>query len=122
MAGPGWPLSATVFILGFANGVFAVAAISAMMDLAGAGGGGREGIRMGLWGAAQAIAFGMGGFTGAAGLDAARAMLPSTADAFVLVFAGEAILFVVAAALALRIGVRRLQSSGPVATQVGVAG
>lgn len=122
LAGPGWPLSATVFILGFANGVFAVAAISAMMDLAGAGGGGREGIRMGLWGAAQAIAFGMGGFTGAAGLDTARALLPSTADAFVLVFAGEAILFVVAATLALRIGVHRLQLSGPVATPVGVAG
>ncbi len=122
LAGPGWPLGATVFILGFANGVFAVAAISAMMDLAGAGGGGREGIRMGLWGAAQAIAFGMGGFTGAAGLDAARALLPSTADAFVLVFAGEAILFIAAALLALRIGVRRVQSTGSVALAAGVTG
>lgn len=122
LAGPGWPLSATVFILGFANGVFAVAAISAMMDLAGAGGGGREGIRMGLWGAAQAIAFGMGGFTGAAGLDTARALLPSTADAFVLVFVGEAILFVAAAVLALRIGVRRLQPTGSMAVAAGVTG
>lgn len=122
LAGPGWPLGATVFILGFGNGVFAVAAISAMMDLAGAGGGGREGIRMGLWGAAQAIAFGMGGFTGAAGLDTARALLPSTADAFVLVFAGEAILFVVAAALARRIGVRQLQPTGSIAVAAGATG
>ncbi len=119
ITGPGWPLSATVFTLGFANGVFAVAAIAAMMDLAGAGGGGREGIRMGLWGAAQAIAFGMGGFSGAAGLDVARGLLPATADAFVLVFICEAILFVVAAALALRIGVR---SSHPVAPAMATAG
>jgi MFS transporter, BCD family, chlorophyll transporter len=122
LAGPGWPLSATVFILGFANGVFAVAAIAAMMDLAGANGGGREGIRMGLWGAAQAIAFGMGGFTGAAGLDTARALLPSTADAFVLVFAGEAILFIAAALLALRIGVRRVESTRSISAAVGVTG
>lgn len=122
LAGPGWPLSATVFILGFANGVFAVAAISAMMDLAGAGGGGREGIRMGLWGAAQAIAFGMGGFTGAVGLDTARALLPSTADAFVLVFAGEAILFIAAAVLALRIGARKMQLNRSVALAAGASG
>jgi BCD family chlorophyll transporter-like MFS transporter len=122
LTGPGWPLSATVFTLGFANGVFAVAAIAAMMDLAGASGGGREGIRMGLWGAAQAIAFGMGGFSGAAGLDAARALLPSTADAFVLIFAGEAILFGVAAALALRIGARTRQSGGSVALAAGATG
>jgi BCD family chlorophyll transporter-like MFS transporter len=104
LAGPGWPLAATVFTLGFANGVFAVAAIAAMMDLAGADGGGREGIRMGLWGAAQAIAFGLGGFGGAAGLDAARGALQSTPRAFVAVFAVEAALFVAAAILALRIG------------------
>ena len=121
LAGPGWPLSATVFTLGFTNGVFAVAAIAAMMDLAGAGGGGREGIRMGLWGGAQAIAFGMGGLSGAAGLDAARAVLPSTADAFVMVFAAEAILFVAAAVLALRIGIRRMSEATPNAAVAGVA-
>ena len=104
MAGPGWPLKATVFTLGFANGVFAVAAIAAMMDLAGAGKGGREGIRMGLWGASQAIAFGLGGFSGAAGLDAGRAFFGSAPPAFVTVFSIEAGLFFVAAVLALRIG------------------
>ena len=46
------------WLLGFFNGVFAVAAIGAMMALAGEGAGAREGTRMGLWGAAQAIAAG----------------------------------------------------------------
>ena len=41
-----------------ANGAFAAAAIATMMQLAGRGRGGREGVRMGMWGAAQAIAFG----------------------------------------------------------------
>lgn len=104
VAGQGWPLAATVFVLGFANGVFAVAAIAAMMDLAGADGGGHEGIRMGLWGASQAIAFGLGGFSGAALLDLARAVLGSTSNAFILVFGLEALLFVGAAGLALGIG------------------
>lgn len=104
VAGQGWPLAATVFSLGFANGVFAVAAIAAMMDLAGADGGGHEGIRMGLWGASQAIAFGLGGFSGAALLDLARSVLQSVSGAFVLVFSLEALLFVGAAWLALGIG------------------
>jgi MFS transporter, BCD family, chlorophyll transporter len=34
LAGPGWPLGATVFTLGFANGVFAVAAIAAVRAFA----------------------------------------------------------------------------------------
>ena len=76
--GPGWPLAANIAALGFANGVFAVAAIGAMMALAGAGGGGREGIRMGVWGAAQAVAFGLGGLTGAVGVDVGRAVIGST--------------------------------------------
>jgi MFS transporter, BCD family, chlorophyll transporter len=104
MAGTGWPLGLTVFALGFANGVFAVAAIAAMMDLAGADGGGHEGIRMGLWGASQAIAFGLGGFSGAALLDVARTVLDSTPAAFIFVFSLEALLFVAAATLALGIG------------------
>lgn len=102
-AGPGWPLQANVAALGFANGVFAVAAIGSMMGLAGADGPGREGIRMGVWGAAQAIGFAAGGFLGAAGVDAVRAATGSDVQAFGLVFAGEAALFVAAAAMAMRI-------------------
>jgi MFS transporter, BCD family, chlorophyll transporter len=107
IAGPSAPLQPIVFTLGFANGVFAVAAIAAMMELAGAKGTSETGARMGVWGAAQAIAFGMGGFSGAAGLDAGRAYFDQTSTAFVAVFAVEAALFIVAAHLAR--GLRRGQ-------------
>ncbi len=100
-AGPSWPLAANVVVLGFANGVFAVAAIGAMMGLAGAGGGNREGMRMGVWGAAQAIAFGLGGLSGAVGVDVGRALIGSTPATFMIVFGVEAMLFLVAASLAL---------------------
>lgn len=102
-AGPGWPLQPTVFVLGFANGVFAVAAIGTMLDLAGRGGPGHEGIRMGLWGAAQACAFGLGGFFGASAVDAGRHVLGADGPAFELVFAFEAVIFLIAAAIALRL-------------------
>ncbi|MEQ8433311.1 MAG: BCD family MFS transporter [Oceanicaulis sp.] len=101
LVGPGWPLGLSVFLLGLSNGAFAVAAIGAMMGLAGADGPGREGVRIGLWGAAQAIAFGVGGFLGAAAIDAARALFADATLAFGLVFAIEAVLFLLAARLAL---------------------
>lgn len=101
LAGPGWPLAPTIFVLGLSNGAFAVAAIGAMMGLAGADGPGREGVRIGLWGASQAIAFGIGGFLGAAAIDAARAAFADSRLAFALVFAAEALLFLAAARLAL---------------------
>lgn len=102
VAGPGWPLRITVFVLGLGNGVFAVAAIGAMMGLAGAGEKTREGVRMGVWGASQAIAFGLGGLTGAVGVDFARAAMGNDGAAFQLVFAIEAAAFVIAAALAVK--------------------
>jgi len=89
-------------LLGFCNGVFAVAAIGAMMALAGQGRTDREGTRMGLWGAAQAIAAGVGGLVGAVAVDALRLVL-ATDLAFASVFAAEAVLFLVAAGLALRV-------------------
>ena len=98
------PLGPLVFTLGAANGAFAVAAIGSMMTLASAGAKGREGMRMGVWGAAQAIAFGLGGFLGAASFDVARALLGDPASAFALVFSIEAAAFVLAAALALGVG------------------
>lgn len=91
-----------VAVLGFFNGVFAVAAIGSMMALAGDGRARREGTRMGLWGAAQAIAAGFGGLAGAAAVDVARLAL-GPADAFGLVFLAEAALFVAAAIMAFRI-------------------
>jgi MFS transporter, BCD family, chlorophyll transporter len=104
VVGPGWPLAPTVFLLGFANGVFAVSAIAAMMELAGRGAKRQEGARMGLWGAAQAIAFGLGGFLGAGGVDWGRAVFVDTGTAFVAVFAVEAVVFATAAWLALSLG------------------
>jgi BCD family chlorophyll transporter-like MFS transporter len=105
MAGPGWPLKPTVFLLGFANGVFAVAAIGSMLDLAGRGDSGQEGIRMGLWGAAQAIAFGLGGLFGASAVDLGRRLLGDDGAAFELVFVFEALMFVGAAAIASRLSI-----------------
>ncbi|WP_164155550.1 BCD family MFS transporter [Sandarakinorhabdus rubra] len=105
-AGPGWPLTVNVVLLGFANGMFAVAAIGSMLELAGRGGPGHEGIRMGLWGAAQASAFGIGGFVGALAVDQLRGAMATTAQAFELVFAAEALLFVVAAIIALKLNDR----------------
>jgi len=104
LQGPGWPLQATVFALGVANGVFAVAAIGSMMTLADQGAASREGLRMGLWGAAQALAFGLGGFLGTAASDGAHLLFGDPVAAYACVFAAEAALFVLAAAMALRIG------------------
>jgi BCD family chlorophyll transporter-like MFS transporter len=102
--GPGWPLRANVFALGAANGAFAIAAIASMMRLAGDGHAAREGVRMGLWGAAQAVAFGLGGLGGAAASDLARQFVGAAGPAYGLVFAAEALLFVASARLARRIG------------------
>jgi BCD family chlorophyll transporter-like MFS transporter len=104
LAGPGWPLQATVFVLGVANGAFSIGAIGSMMRLAGVGRASREGVRMGLWGAAQAIAFGLGGLVGTAASDLAHWLIAAPAQAYAVVFALEGLLFVVSALLAWRIG------------------
>lgn len=101
--GPPWPLRPSVFALGVTNGAYAVAAIGSMMTLVGAGHKSREGVRMGLWGAAQAIAFGLGGFAGTLASDLAHKIFASQATAYAVVFASEALLFVVAAMLAWRV-------------------
>jgi BCD family chlorophyll transporter-like MFS transporter len=103
LLGAGWPLRANVFVLGMANGMLAIAAIGAMMALAGQGRGGREGIRVGMWGGAQAIAFGLGGFAGAVAADLARRLLDSAGIAYGTVFAAQALLFLISAGLASRV-------------------
>jgi BCD family chlorophyll transporter-like MFS transporter len=100
LVGDAWPLSPSVFVLGMANGAFAVSAIGAMMGLAGSGGASRAGVRMGLWGAAQAIAFAAGGLVATGASDVARAALGSPQAAYAAVFVGEAVLFLIAAGLA----------------------
>jgi MFS transporter, BCD family, chlorophyll transporter len=103
LLGPPWPLQEAVFGLGVANGVYAVAAIGSMMSLAGAGHVRRQGVRMGLWGAAQAIAFGLGGFLGTLACDVARFALGATGEAYSCVFAAEAGLFVLCVTLTVRV-------------------
>jgi len=106
--GDPWPLKASVFFLGLANGAYAIAAIGSMMALVTAGRKSREGVRMGMWGAAQAVAFGSGGFLGTVAVDVARATLGSPLMAYAVVFAIEGLLFFVAAVLAARIPVREV--------------
>lgn len=98
--GPDWPLKPTVFSLGFANGMFAVAAIGSMMSQASDGTPSREGVRMGLWGAAQAIAFGGGGFLGTVAVDLTRWLVGSPVTAYGIVFVTEAALFLLSVGLA----------------------
>ncbi|MEI6572781.1 MAG: BCD family MFS transporter [Alphaproteobacteria bacterium] len=102
--GPPWPISASVFALGFANGVYAVAAIGSMFSSARAEGAEHEGLRMGLFGAAQAVAFGLGGVAGTGLSDFFRIFMDAPEIAYASVFAIEALLFVIAAWLATSIG------------------
>jgi BCD family chlorophyll transporter-like MFS transporter len=103
MVGPEWPLRFNVFALGLANGAFSIAAIASMMRLAVAGGAGKEGVRIGLWGGAQAIAFGVGGLLGAAASDVARALMESQSVAYASVFSIESGLFIASAYLASKV-------------------
>jgi len=58
---------------------------------------------MGLWGASQAVAMGIGGFVGTVGVDLMRVLDFGYATAYSAVFLTEAILFFAAAALARRV-------------------
>ena len=96
------PLAPLVFGLGIFNGMFAVAAIGSMMSLASQNNDRREGTRMGLWGAAQAIAAGFGGLLGTILVDLLQLANFSHADAYGTVFIFEAALFALAASIATR--------------------
>jgi BCD family chlorophyll transporter-like MFS transporter len=119
--GPAWPLQGSVFFLGVANGAYAIAAIGSMMALVAAGRKSREGVRMGLWGAAQAIAFGSGGFLGTVAIDLARHLAGSPMLAYAAVFASEGALFLVAAWLAARVDAVRAESDGAPELEVSPA-
>jgi BCD family chlorophyll transporter-like MFS transporter len=110
-----WPLAVfktIVFSLGAANGVFAAAAIGSMMALASGVGTGedqRDGTRIGIWGAAQAVAFGLGGLVGTGTADLAKAALGSATLAYSSVFTLEALAFLAAAHMARTV----TRASGP---------
>ena len=118
VVGPAWPVRASVAGLGLANGVFAVGAIGSMMELAHRGAPGSAGVRMGLWGAAQAVAFALGGVLGTLILDAIRYFFGSPVAAFAIVFGIEALLFLFAARFAAQAGVSRPRGSVPNGTAV----
>ena len=107
-----WPLKLNVFVLGLANGAFSIAAIASMMRLAVVGGGGKEGVRIGLWGGAQAIAFGLGGLLGAGASDLARSIFTNPAFAYSSVFFIEAILFIASAYMASLVENKNSNASG----------
>jgi BCD family chlorophyll transporter-like MFS transporter len=96
-------LKSVVFSLGVANGIYAVAAIGTMISMASIGKGSREGVRMGMWGAAQAVAFGLGGVVGTASVDIARVALGSAAAAYSLLFIIQGVLFAFSTYLAFRL-------------------
>ena len=102
-SGGSWPLTASVFLLGLCNGIFAVAAIASMMGLVSTGRQGRDGTRMGVWGAAQAMAFGLGGIVGTGVVDITRILFDSALYAYAVVFIAQAVMFAVAAVLAARL-------------------
>ena len=103
MLGGDYPIRLNVFLLGAFNGAFSIAAIASMMRLAGEGRGHREGTRVGLWGAAQAIAFGVGGLAGAVASDLTRKIIDEPGLAYGAVFFVEACLFVLSAKMAMSI-------------------
>ena len=91
-----------VFLLGLANGVFAIGAIGSMMALTGDARDGRAGLRLGVFGAAQAVAYGLGVSLGGVGVDVAQAALGSPLRGYAAVFSVEAALFAASAVLAYR--------------------
>lgn len=118
-AAPGRSHSAGLIVvgLGASSGAFSIAAIGQMMRLAGASGTGAAGVRMGLWGAAQAVAFACGGLLGSGSSDVARVLATTPAASYALVFLVEAILFALAAALTF--GYESRRSAGTSRIQIG---
>jgi MFS transporter, BCD family, chlorophyll transporter len=110
--GLAWPLKANVFCLGVTNGVFAVAAVGAMLGLASDGKTGGEGARLGVWGASQAVAFGLGGLLGAVIVDQLRSRLGVDDIAFQTVFVIEAAMFVLAGWVAVGTSMKRTSPMG----------
>jgi len=95
-------LQVTVFALGVANGVFAVGAIGSMMAMTAADTTRGTGIRLGVYGAAQAIAYGAGSLGGGVASDVAISVLGDPTRGYTVVFAVESVLFVIAAVMAIR--------------------
>jgi BCD family chlorophyll transporter-like MFS transporter len=107
------PIMPSTMLLGLGNGLFVVGAIGSMMRLA-AEQPGATGTRMGVFGAAQAVAAGLAGLLATGILDVARVGF-DYATAYGIVFTLEAILFLAAALVASRL----LQSRASATLQPG---
>jgi len=118
IVGPAWPLRASAVLLGLSNGVFAVAAIGSMMELAHRGEANGAGVRMGLWGASQAVAFACGGVLGTGIVDLVGHVVQAPVVAYVTVFGVEAALFLVAARFAFRVSAQARRDSNSELTAV----
>ncbi|MFN9351976.1 MAG: BCD family MFS transporter [Gemmatimonadota bacterium] len=103
--------------LGVANGAFAIGAISTMMTLTADAGDRTSGLRMGIFGAAQAVGTGIGQFLGAAGSDVSRALLGGVSLGYGAVFGAEALMFTIAAYFAMRSAPTARLSAGAVQGQ-----
>jgi len=97
-------LRLAVVLLGVANGVFAVGALGAMMGMTAGERGEGVGLRLGVYGAAQALAYGIGGSVGGVATDVAIIVLGQDRAGYSAVFAIEAGLFVASAWMAMRVG------------------
>ncbi len=98
-----YSLMAAVTLLGFFNGNFAVGAIGSMMQLASNGRKNREGTRMGLWGAGQAVAAGNAMIFSTLFVDLLQTVIENSAKSYGIIFVIEGILFLAAAVLATRL-------------------
>ncbi|WP_299629050.1 MFS transporter [uncultured Tateyamaria sp.] len=97
----GLPLVPSTVVLGLGNGLFVVGAVGSMMQLAAARAE-AAGTRMGVFGAAQAIAAGLAGLLATSTLDLTR-LIMTDAAAYAAVFTLEAALFLAAAFVAARV-------------------
>jgi BCD family chlorophyll transporter-like MFS transporter len=122
LQGMSWPLRTNVWLLGVANGAFSIAAITTMMRLAREGYSGREGTRMGLWGAAQAMAFGLGGLVGTGASDLARSWIQQSDQAYACVFFFEMLLFAWSAWWAIQVGKQPAREASSTITTAAWAG
>lgn len=93
-----------VAAIGLTNGLFAVAAIGSMMGLMSTGRKGRDGVRMGVWGAAQALAFGAGAVLGGAIVDSLDLLGVATGTSYAIAFLTLGGLYAIACVLVARLG------------------
>ena len=96
-------LQSIVIFLGVSNGIFSIAAIGLMMQLAKEGGKRKEGIRMGLWGASQAIAFALGSLMGTVFSDLFGFLFQSAREGYATVFLLESAIFGLAVFISLKL-------------------